>query len=81
MNTHDQHRPPDLDKVLAGAPHHEAVRLREVWDLAGREEATDFPNAVAIERVWQSLENFAASNEGVASVEVSGSQRILPSRT
>lgn len=64
MNTYDQHRPPDLDKVLAGEPHHEAGRLREVWDLAGREEATDFPKAVAIERVWQSLENFAASNEG-----------------
>ncbi len=63
MNKHNQHRPSDLDKVLTGEPAHEADRLREVWALAGSEEATEFPKLEAIERVWQTLETVAASHE------------------
>ena len=63
MNKHDQHRPSDLDKILTGEPAHEADRLREVWALAGSEEDTDFPKPEAIERVWQTLETVAASQE------------------
>ena len=63
MNHHDQHRPADLDEILAGEPTDEADRLREVWALAGSGEATDFPNPEAIEKVWQSLEAGIAARE------------------
>ncbi len=61
MNKDDHHK--DLDEILAGEPSHEAERLREVWALAGSEEAADFPNPEAIERVWQALETGTASDE------------------
>ena len=64
MNKHDQRRSSDLEKVLAGEPHHEADRLRDVWELAGSNESIDFPNPATIERVWQSIDAFAASHEG-----------------
>lgn len=63
MNKHDRHRSSDLEKVLAGEPHHEADRLREVWGQAGNDDATDFPDPEAIDHVWQALDAFAASHE------------------
>ena len=62
MNNHDQQTPSDLDKVLAQASPDEADRLREMWTLAGSEEATDFPNPDAVERIWQTLEAHAAND-------------------
>ena len=64
MKKHDQQRSSDLEKVLAGEPHHEADRLREVWELAGSNETTDFPDPEAINRIWQSLNVFGTSQEG-----------------
>ena len=63
MNKHDQQRSSDLEKVLVQEPHHEADRLREVWDLAGSNESADFPNPATIDRLWQSLDAFAESHE------------------
>ena len=62
MNKHDHHTPSDLDKVLAQASPHEADRLREMWMLAGSEEATDFPKPDAVTRIWQTLEAHAAAD-------------------
>ena len=62
MNNYDQKTPSDLDKVLAQASPDEANRLREMWTLAGSEEATDFPKPDAIERIWQTLEVHATAD-------------------
>ena len=61
MNKPDSHQPSDLDEVLANAPAHEAERLREVWALAGDEEAGDFPQPEAIDRIWNALETATTS--------------------
>ncbi len=77
MNKHDQQRSSDLEKVLAQEPHHEADRLREVWDLAGSNESTDFPNPATIDRLWHSLDAFAESHERPPRrVDRSGSSKL-----
>lgn len=77
MNKHDQQRSSDLEKVLAQEPHHEADRLREVWELAGSNESADFPNPATIDRLWQSLDAFAESHERPhPRVDRSGSSKL-----
>ena len=75
MNKPDQQN--DLDRVLADEPRREADRLREVWERAENTDAADFPTPEALERVWQSLDAFAATPENRAPrVDRAGSSKL-----